>query len=171
MAFTSIPSALIQVGKAIRKSLFQYTKDNFDDHESRLAAVEVNTSFVEMCDETIYSATTAATLTGVFFYKAKQATRVTKVQVQIFEKGAISSGILSIDAKKSTSLDPVGFASILTTQPTINFASDPDYYSEDGVISSVLNDMAVGDFLRIDVTSLPATPLSKFRIIVTGELI
>jgi hypothetical protein len=171
MAFISIPSSLIQVGKAVKKSLFQLTKDNFDDLESRLSAVEVTGTFVEIADETVYSATTAATLTGVLFYKAKQNVRVTKVQIQIFEKGSISSGLLTVDLKKNSTLNPVGFASILTTQASINFASDPDFTADDAVINSVLNDLSVGDFLRVDVTALPATPLSKFRIIVSGELI
>jgi len=170
MAFVSIPTALIQVGKAIKKSLWQYTKDNFDDLDSRLSAVEVAAVFTEIIDETIYSATTASTLTGVYFYKVKQNTRITKVQIQIYDKGSIVTGSLTVDVKKNNTLNPVGFASILTTLPTIDFAVDADYASNDGVISSVLNDLVTDEFIRVDVTALPSTPLSKFRVIVTGEL-
>jgi hypothetical protein len=40
MAFTSIPSAWIQAGKNVIKPLFEYIKNNFDDHESRISAFE-----------------------------------------------------------------------------------------------------------------------------------
>ena len=40
MAFITIPSSAIEVGRAIKKSLFTLIKDNFDDHESRLNLVE-----------------------------------------------------------------------------------------------------------------------------------
>ena len=170
MAFTTIPSALIQVGKAIKKSLWQYTKDNFDDLDSRLTSVENTSSLIEIMDETFYSATTAATLTGLYFYRAKQATRITKVQVQIFEKGVITTGLLTVDLKKSSTLGGT-FSTILTTPPTVDFSTDPDYTSEDAVINNLLNDLVTNDFLRLDVTALPSTPLSKFRLIVTGELI
>jgi hypothetical protein len=169
MAFITIPSAWIQVGKAIKKSLWQYTKDNFDDLDSRVGSLEVTGSFIEIIDETIYSATTASTLTGVYFYKVKQNTRITKVQVQIFTKGSISSGSVTIDLKKASSLGGT-FSSIMTTLPTINFASASDYDSNDGVINGVLNDLVTGDFIRVDFTSLPSTPLAKCRVIVTGEL-
>lgn len=170
MAFTTIPSALIQVGKAIKKSLWQYTKDNFDDLDARVAAIEVTSSLVEIIDETFYSATTAASLTGLYFYRAKQATRITKVQIQIFDKGVISSGSLTVDLKKSATLGGT-FSTILTTLPTVDFAVDPSFTSDDATINNALNDLVVNDFIRVDVTALPSTPLSKFRVIVTGELL
>jgi len=40
MGFLTIPSELIQVGKALKKEIFLKTKDNFDDHETRINAVE-----------------------------------------------------------------------------------------------------------------------------------
>lgn len=40
MAFTTIASAAIEVGKAIKKSLLTQIKDNFDDHETRIDGLE-----------------------------------------------------------------------------------------------------------------------------------
>jgi hypothetical protein len=169
MAFTSISSALIQVGKAIKKELWQITKDNFDDLDSRVASLEVTGSLVQIIDETFYSATTAATLTGLYFYKIKQNTRITRVEVQIFAKGSISSGSVTIDLKKAATLGGT-YTSIMTTLPTINFASAPDYSSNSGAINGTLNDLVTDEFIRVDFTSLPSTPLAKVRVIVTGEL-
>ena len=170
MAYSSISSLAIAVGKAIKKELWDLIKGNFDDHESRLTAVETAGSLIPIFDETVYSATAAASLTAVLFFQAKQAMKVVRVRVQIFDKGSISSGTLEIDCKKSTSLNPAGFATILTTLPSINFATAANYDSDDAVINSSLNTLAIDQYIRIDVTALPTTPLSKFRVIVYGEI-
>lgn len=169
MAFTSISSTLIAVGRAIKRELWLTTKNNFDDHESRIAALETAGSIIQVFDETIYSAAKASTLTGLLFFKAKQAMKIVRVQVQIFEKGSISSGTVSIDCKKASTLGGT-FSSILTTQASINFATDPDYTSDDAVINSSLNSLAIDEFIKIDVTSLPTVPLKKMRVVVYGEI-
>ena len=40
MAFSPIPQALIEIGKAIKKELWQTTKDNLDDLDSRVSDLE-----------------------------------------------------------------------------------------------------------------------------------
>ena len=48
MAFTSIPASAIEVGRAIKKSLFTTIKNNFDDHETRLNLVEAGVEGVQL---------------------------------------------------------------------------------------------------------------------------
>lgn len=170
MAFTSISSTLIAVGKAIKRELWLTTKDNFDDHEARLLDIETAGSLIPIWDETIYSTSSAASLTGMLFFRAKQTMKVVRVQVQIFTKGSISSGSVTLDVKKSSSLNPAGFATILTTTASVNFATDPDYTSDDAVINSGLNSLAIDDYIRADITALPTTPVGKIRVIVYGEI-
>jgi hypothetical protein len=169
MAYSTISSALIAVGKAIKRELWLKTKDNFDDHESRIASLETAGSLIPIFDETIYSRSSASGYTGLLYYQAKQAIKVTKVLVQIYAKGSISSGTIEIDAKKAASLG-ASFSTIMTTKPSINFATASDYDFDDGAINASLNSLAVDDYLRIDVTTLPTTPLGKFIIIVYGEI-
>lgn len=169
MAFTAISNSAIAVGKAIKKELWDLVKGNFDDHESRLLDVETAGSLIPVFDETIYSAVEASTLTGVLYFRAKQAMKVVRVQVQIFEKGSISSGTLSIDCKKAATLG-AAFSTILTTQASVDFSTDPDFTSDDAVINSSLNSLAIDEYIKIDVTSLPATPLAKMRVVVYGEI-
>jgi hypothetical protein len=40
MSFITIPSSWLNVGEAIKKKIFTRIKDNLDDHETRLNAVE-----------------------------------------------------------------------------------------------------------------------------------
>jgi hypothetical protein len=46
MAFITIPTADIAVGKPTKKSLWQKIKDNFDDHETRIAALSAGANKV-----------------------------------------------------------------------------------------------------------------------------
>lgn len=170
MPFSAISSAAVQVGKAITAGLFGKVRTNLDDHEARLAALETSSSLVPIFDETVYNVSAAASLTGVIFHKVTVAVRITKVQVQIFEKGSIVSGLLTVDAKKAATLGAV-FSSILTAGASLNYATAANYDSADATINSSLNSLSVNQFLRIDVTALPTVPVGKFRILVYGELV
>ncbi len=48
MAFNTINDTEIEVGKPTKKSLFQKIKDNFDDHEGRLNAVQVSSGIIDI---------------------------------------------------------------------------------------------------------------------------
>jgi len=85
-----------------------------------------------------------------------------------YEKGVITSGILSIDVKKSASLGGT-YTSIFSSAPAINFAVDPDYTVSQGVFNG-LNVVVAGEYLRLDVTALPSVPLSRFNILVYGTI-
>lgn len=173
MAFTSFSAAALAVGKSLKKELWDLVKSNFDDHESRILSVEVASSLITIFDETVYNGSSnAASFTNLLLYKATVPITITRVQLQIFEKGAITSGLLTLDCKKSSTLNQAGFATILTTQASIDFATDPDFTEDNAVINGALNDLAVDDFLKVDITGLPsaAIPLSQFRIVVYGDI-
>jgi hypothetical protein len=170
MAFVSIPNSIIQIGKAIKKELWDILKGSLDDHESRLSVLEAGASQVVIFDETIYNSTRAATLTGMLFFKASRDITVTSVQIQIFETGVITTGLLKVDLKKASSLDPAFFSSILTTEAEIDFTTANDFETDNATINPVLNAVPIDSYLRVDVTSLPATPLGKFRVRIFGEL-
>lgn len=171
MAFTPINNAEIAVGNAVKKELFEKVKDNFDDHESRISALSLGAAPVVVFHFDVVNASSASTLTGLCHYEAIAAFTLTTVKVQIFETGSIVSGILEIDVKKSTTdLDDANFSSVLTTLPSIDFSTAVDYDSDLGVLDGVAQSVGAGDYLRLDVTSLPSLPLGKFRVLVYGTL-
>lgn len=53
MAFSTIPAALIQVGKATIKNLWQTTKDNLDDHETRVTSLEAGANKILVFDQVV----------------------------------------------------------------------------------------------------------------------
>jgi len=170
MAYSEIPSSSIQVGKAIKKELFQTIRDNFIDHEARIASLALGAAPIEVFNFPILNASSANSLTGLTYYRALSSFNLSTVQIEIFEKGIISSGILSVDVKKGPSLDDTGMVSVLTSQPTINFATAADYDIATGVLDPVNQLVLQGEILRLDVTSLPSIPLGKFRVLVYGNI-
>lgn len=53
MAYTTIPTADIVVGKPVKKDLWQKTKDNLDDHESRISALASSANKIVVFDKYI----------------------------------------------------------------------------------------------------------------------
>jgi hypothetical protein len=170
MSYTAITSTEISVGAALKKELFQKVKDNFDNHESRIASLSLGSAPIEVFNLDIANATSAATMTGVIYHESLAAFQITTVKVQIFEKGLITSGILEIDIKKNSTPDDIGMTSILITKPKIDFALNSDYDSSLGVLDGAEQTIAAGDFLRLDITSLPTIPLGNFRVLVYGVI-
>jgi hypothetical protein len=161
---------MINVGKAIKKELFSLIKDNLDDHESRITSLALGASPVEVFNFPVFNASSSASFTGLAYFTASAAFTVSSVQIQIWDKGLITSGTLSIDIQKGTSTNGTTFNSILTTQPIINFASDADYVVKYGALDVTQQSVAQGDILRLDVTSLPTIPLGKFKVLVYGNI-
>lgn len=59
MAFNSINDTEIEVGKPIKKSILQKVKDNFDDHEGRLNAIQVSSGIIDIFNDNIDHTTRA----------------------------------------------------------------------------------------------------------------
>lgn len=96
----------------------------------------------------------AATITGLLHFRSPSAKTITGLVVQIYEKNGIATGILEVDIKKNSSPDDVGMTSIFTTKPVFDFAVVSDYATDTGTRST--SAIASGEFLRIDLTSIPA---------------
>jgi hypothetical protein len=168
--FNPIPASLIQVGKALKKEIFDLIKGNFDDINSRLSVLEAGGARVIVLNNDVILSSSATTFTGLAYFKAPQNFSLNNCEIQIFEKGSIATGTLEIDIKKNSTPDNAGMASVFTTQPSINFASASDYgVSTNQVFDSTISQVDAGDILRFDITSLPVG-LGKFRILLFGEV-
>lgn len=121
---------------------------------------------VEVFNHTISIGSSVATLTGLSYFMAPAPFNITSVRLLVFSKNGISSGFLEVDIKKNTTPDSVGMTSILATKPIINFAVDPDYTLNSGVISTPA--VSNNNFLRLDITSIPTGWAGQFQVIVYG---
>jgi hypothetical protein len=171
MAFTAITSTEVQVGKPVTSSIFTKVRENFDDHESRLQSLEAITSKVIIWDFPILNATSASSYTGLTYWRAPFSFTLNDAKVIIYEAGTLT-GTLEIDILKNTSLDPSGMASVFTVLPSIDFATASDYDESTNATFDVgQQSVSAGDYLRLDVTSLPSGGvLGKFNVYLIGEI-
>lgn len=174
MAFTTIPTSIIQVGKAITRTLFStYIKDNLDDLNSRLTTVEAAASKVIFYNEIVRNAATLSgggTVTGLDVYRVASSIDITDCKVYIFEKGSLT-GNLEIDIKVSSSADFTSAVSIFTTKPKIVYSTASNYdESANAVLDATNKVLTEGEYLRVDVTELPSGgSIGKFGIYLIGE--
>lgn len=173
MAFNSIPSSIIQVGKAITRQLWStYVKDNLDDLNSRLQAIENTQGQLVIFDEVIINAAIFDTLTGVAVYRAPESYTLIDAKVYIFEKNSLT-GTLEIDIQKSSSPDFTSSLSVFSTQPSIDYSTASDYEESSNAVFNVANnETSEGDYLRLDITSMPSSgTLGKFGVYLIAEAI
>jgi len=171
MAYSSISSTLIQVGKAIKKELWDKVKDNFDDIQSRLNSVETIQKKIPVIKFDFRNSATLTSATGVYYWESDDDFTLTEAYLRIYEKGSLT-GFLEVDIKKSTTdLNGTSFFTVFTTKPKITLASASDYDAstnqtfDPGQIS-----VAKGDFIRLDITQYPTSGvMGKFMLTVYGE--
>jgi hypothetical protein len=173
MAFTTLSTTLIQVGKAVVQSIFQTIKDNEDDLNSRLSTVEGAVNKIIVSSGTILNGTPAASITGGFgLYRAASAFTLTDAKLAIFDvSGPTWAGTLELDVQKASSPDFTSSVSVFSTKPSISFTSPSNYTESSNMVLDVSNkDISEGDYLRIDMSSLPSGGvLGKWEIYIIGE--
>lgn len=175
MAFTTISTAIIQVGKPLIKSLFQTIKDNEDDLNTRLSSIEAVANKRVFYSTPVLGASSYTTLTGLDQIRVESGIDITDVVIAIYDDTtAITSGTLEIDIVKASGAgDGPDFSSsnsIFTTRPSIDFstASDYDESSNQVLNATYSNGLVAGDYIQFNVTSKPAD-LGKFFIFCIGE--
>lgn len=174
MAFITLPDSIIQVGKAITRTLFKtYIKDNLDDLDARMATLEGSAGKVILFDEIVLNAAGlegGGSITGLDIYRIPSGFSIIDAKVYIFEKGSFT-GNLEIDFQKSTSADFTSSVSIFTTKPKIVYSTASDYdESSNTVFDNTNKDVVEGDYIRFDVTELPSGgTLGKFGVYLIGE--
>lgn len=174
MAFDPIDAADIEVGKAVKKKLFQTTKDNFDDHETRITALSQGAAKVEvfigeMNNLQQYSPNTS-TISRVALFRASRDFTITNAQIYVLHGGpaqdvAPTAGTLEIDIKAGSSLAALN--TIFTVKPAVTTFNEED---TNGSVSFIVDGEKVsqGDWLQLDITSLQ-TDQTRIFLDVFGE--
>lgn len=170
MAFTGLPASIIQVGKAIRKEIFDILRSDIQDHEDRLTAQEGAGKKVEVFNGLVINAQSAASLTGLACYTATKDFTLIDAKVSIFEKGSLT-GTLEMNIRKASSNDDTGAVSVFTTRPSLDVGAASDYdESSNTVFDSNNKEISSGDRLFLDISSLPSPVIGKFKILLVGEV-
>lgn len=122
---------------------------------------------VEVFNHVITLGANASTLTGLNYFMVPQNITIKSVRLLVYNKSGVNSGNLEIDIKRNSTPDNSGMTSILSARPLINFSTAADYDISVGTISTA--NISNNNFLRLDVTSIPAGWLGKFQVICYAE--
>lgn len=177
MAYVTIPPSWITVGEAIKKRLLTRVKDDLDDHETRINALEGGNTKIDIFNFGVsgyFTHYSTAELKGIGFYQAPSSVIITQAKITLISHSlspAVSSsaGILEIDLERSVD-GGLTWASILSVRPSIGAG-----VSADGSSSSLVSfitggeTLAAGDRLRVNVTSLKTTQ-GSFSVSVYGDI-
>jgi hypothetical protein len=173
MAFSAISNAVITVGSAIKQNLFQKIKDNFDDHETRLASVEGVQTKIKVFDGRLFNTTPASELAIVQTFQAQSSFTLTDAVIKLTGQSLSGlSGNVEIDILKGTSdFDFTLANSVFTTKPSINCATAGVYDVSSNTAFDVSQvSISTGDVLALKITELPTGGvLSQFAFDVFGE--
>jgi len=171
MAFTSIPDSIIQVGKAITRTLWKtYVKDSLDDLNTRTLGLESTAGKIFVYDEIVKNTSSMSSYAGLDIWRAPAGFSLTDAKIYIFTVGALT-GTLEMDIKKSSSPDFTAAVSVFTTKPSIDFSTASDYdVSTNAVFDSTNKIISTGDYLKLDMTSMPSNGIvGQFGVYLIGE--
>ena len=158
MAFIAFTTDQILAGEANKQELWTKTKDNFDDHESRIVTLEgggaiAYPSFVWRFEGEYDLLSTPIEL--VTRYRAEFNLKITGAVLMVHEAG--TSGTTEIDIEKFNA-GGGGVTSLFSTRPSIGFASGNDAVSTNQVLDTGVTSLTAGQFLRCKITSSQSGP-------------
>jgi len=147
MAFSAITAAQIAASEPVKQELFDKTRLNFDDHETRVASLETSLqTFLPIEWRIVGSHWKTGSDTGLAFQRITAALTLTAGTLYIVDDGA--SGTLEVDVQKSAA-GGASFSSIFSSRPILNPSSD--HGTNAGTLSTTA--LIAGDILRFDVVS------------------
>jgi len=163
MAFTPLTSADIVAGKPVKQELWTLTKDNFDDHESRIVSLQASVAtpppLVLGVQGPGYNVTTPST--NLCVVRIPYNITLSPTNARLFIHTAGTSGTLEIDVQRSAA-GGGAFSSIFSTRPSIGFASGSYAISTNGVVS--YTGLVTGDILRLDIVTAQAGDVDDFYV-------
>lgn len=162
MAFVVIPSSSYAVGKAVKTELFGNVVNNLNDLNDRVNTISTGANPIELIDSKI---TLLSSVLGdglIAYYEGKNTFFISQVKLQIFEKGLNTSGTLSVDVLKSSTLGGV-YTSLLTSSMTIDYSTASDYESVLADFASI-PEVNAGEFIKFRIISTPSNFPLEFRL-------
>lgn len=165
MAFDPIDNVNIEVGKPVKKELWQKTKDNFDDLDSRIAALEASGSIFEVFNTPILNIAQYADagVTGIILWKFVPFD-MDLIEGQIYVVKAGSSGTIEMDIQKGADIGSL--TSMMSTQPSLAFGDGDNVASTNQVFAD--SSLSEGEIVAIEFTQIQ-TGVGAIHVNVLGE--
>jgi hypothetical protein len=155
--------AIVGTSAGADPNAFEIGYDNIVFTQFSGAGESVSTNPLEVFNVTVEKTSDDTSALGIAFFKAPKNLTISYFKAQLFEKGSVVSGTLSIDVKKNTNPQSSGMSSIFSVLPSFDFSSVSDYAQSSGTLSTT--SVIEGEFLRLDLPSIPANFVGSIQIV------
>lgn len=163
MAFTTITTAEVAVGEPVRNDTQTKIKDNFDNHETRIIAVESgNTTVYPPIIFRVNGSYNQLLTPGTNILRTTMNFNLTVTGARLLIDNAGVSGTTEIDLLYKRGAG--AWTSILTTKPSLTSASGSNSISTNTVLNSGQVALQAGDLLRLDITSSQDATATNFMV-------
>jgi hypothetical protein len=160
MAFVAIPSADIEVGKPVKKDLWDKTKGNLDDHETRINDAETQ---LDTAGRTyVFNVNGQGAVideADVDFVQAKA--RITGITMHVKQAGSSGTVTMDVELKRGAG----SFSSILSSPVSIAQTAG-DYAKATATVSTT--DLEIDDIIRINIDAIQ-TGATGYKLIIQTQ--
>lgn len=148
MSFSTLASALIAAGKAVKQEIFTTIKGDLDDHESRLITAEAAIGRLPPISFNVVGALNSPlTMDGALVYRVEANLRVTAARLLIKTAGASGSVTVDVEYKRGAGSWTSILASTISASYTLG-----DLALVSGTLS--IQDFMAGDLLRLNIDAV-----------------
>lgn len=150
MAFTSLTTDEISVGEAVKNSTLTKIKDDLDDLNTRVTALDLSIAEAPIVFRVsgYYSNLGSNERTAILETTCNYDLTITGVYVICDTAG--SSGTTEVDLKHNTS---GSFVTVFTTKPSVAYSAGNDAVSSNAVLNSGAVNVSAGKILQLSITS------------------
>jgi len=167
--YISINENVIKIGDPITKDILDRIKENFDNHEFRINSLATTSVSVPILNGDVSFYGFSFLEPDIFNFKARQDISINDFRVQLFSKQGITSGSLVLRLEKSIDTNNANFSTILNSDLSFNFSTEPDYLEKVASINASLNNITTGQVLRIKVIGIPFGFTGKILVSIGGQ--
>lgn len=159
MAYIPINNSQIQVGKAVRKELWQITKDNLDDLDERSTALESVTQKIQIYNETVFGLGQLGGTTSIgviHTIRAPLDLNIIQAQFEVIRAG--ESGSTTMDVLIGPNIDSL--VSIFSQKPIVSFSDGNNYQSINQIIATSEVDEGQMIAVKFDTIQIGMGPIA-----------
>lgn len=148
MSFSTIQSAIIAAGQAVKQELFTFIKDNLDDHETRITTTEAAIGRLPpIAFDVVGTLSSSFAMDEVLIYRVESDLRVTAARLLVKQRGSSGSVQVDIEYKRGVG----SWTSILSSVISASYTAG-DYSVTTGTLA--VQDFLAGDLFRLNVDSV-----------------
>ena len=164
MAFETINSSEIDVGKPLKKDLFRKIKTSLDDLDSRVSNLSLAGGTFQLFSDSVMMPKYYAGSEYIISFRAHANLSITEIKLQLM-RGTSSSGSLILDVLKGSNVSSL--LSVLTTNITLDTATATTSTVISAAINSLNQSVTSGQLVVVKLLNKP-TESVMFNISING---